>query len=201
MLIDAQVRRAAGGVAWYDRDGRHAARGRVDEDALAAMLRDPYFSLPPPKSTGRERFGEAFLDAPPQRVRLRALSLDDACATLTAFTARTVAAAVRTVAPAGTRVLASGGGANNPTLMRHLAEALRGYCVERAARVGIDVDAKEAVAFAILGYEALRGRPAGLPRVTGARGPRVLGSVAPLELGALLAKIERELAAAGSGGS
>src|SRR5581483_1053579 len=157
---------------------------------LTAMLADPYFALPPPKTTGRERFGAQFLDE--HQARLDALSLEDAAATLVALTAQALASAVDASASRDARVIVSGGGAQNPAIMRELQRRLRGRRVESSDVMNVRADAKEAVAFAILGYETLRGRAANVPRATGARAPVVLGAIAPYELGALLDKVRVE---------
>jgi anhydro-N-acetylmuramic acid kinase len=176
-----------------DRGGARAARGTVSPAALDELLRDPYFAALPPKTTGRERFGPAFLAE--HAAALAELSIDDGCATLAALTVETIAAEIeRADAEAG--VFVSGGGVHNTHLMRRLSERLgprRRVASSQAA--GIDPDAKEALAFAVLGYEALRGRPAGLPRVTGARSAAVLGAIAPHGLRELLVKMDAELAA------
>jgi len=188
--IDSYVIMRSDGRARYDRAGAYAAAGTVDERLLATMLDDAYFRAEPPKSTGRERFGTQFVTR--FRSQLDALSLHDALATLTALTVRTAGDAVRRYAPDAAHVVVSGGGAHNLTMLDGLRAALPNARVERSDAVGIDPDAKEAIAFAILGLETLRERPAGLPRVTGARGPRVLGAIAPAGLAALLARVESE---------
>jgi anhydro-N-acetylmuramic acid kinase len=194
MLLDAFVRERTGGACAFDRDGELAARGRADPAVLAALLADPYFRRDPPKSTGRERFGAAYLSA--HAPALARLSLEDGAATLAALTARSVAADVAAHAPPGARVVVSGGGARNPALLALLRGALgERYELLRSDTLGVDPDAKEAIAFALLGYETLRGRRAGLPGVTGAAFPALLGSIAPHELSPLLAKIEGEVAA------
>jgi anhydro-N-acetylmuramic acid kinase len=194
MLVDAFVARRSGGAETFDRDGAHAARGAADADVVAELIAREafYFALPPPKSTGRERFGEGLLDA--HTGLLAPLSLDDGCATLCALTATTVAESLATYGPRGARVIASGGGTHNATMMAMLAERLaeNGSTLERSDLYGIDPDAKEAVAFAVLAYETLRGRPASLPGATGALRPAVLGAIAPWGLAALLAKISGE---------
>ena len=190
MPIDTYVSLRSDGRARYDRAGAYAAAGTIDEALLAVLLADPYFGAAPPKSTGRERFGAGFVDR--NRARLDALAFNDAVATLTALTVRSVAGAVRAYAPQAARVFVSGGGAHNLTMLDGLAALLPGTAVVTSAAAGIDPDAKEAIAFAILGREALAGRAAGLASVTGARGPRVLGAIAPANLSALLASLEGE---------
>lgn len=188
MLLDAFVGQRTGEP--FDRDGAYARAGTVDEVLLARLLDDPYFIQPAPKSTGRERFGAQLLAA--HHEAFARLSTADGCATLVAFTVGPLAAAVSSHAPEA-RVIVSGGGARNSALLDFLRIMLPRATVEISDGLGIDADAKEAIAFAILGYETLRGRPAGLPRVTGARSAAVLGSIVPHELSALLAKVAREV--------
>jgi anhydro-N-acetylmuramic acid kinase len=161
----------------YDRDGRLAARGRPDETVLQELLADPFFAAPPPKSTGRERFGDEYAAGLHARV-----PGPDGLATAAELTARSVAAAVARWTPSGTEVVASGGGCHHPGLMaaleHHLA-ASGGHPLRRFGDLFFPGDAKEAVAFALLGYLTLRGQPGNVPAATGASGPRVLGSVTP----------------------
>lgn len=189
ILLDAFVRERTGEV--MDFDGMLTSKGTVDESLLDALLADPYFALEPPKSTGREQFGRQILDA--HRQTLGGLCVEDGCATLAAFTIRPLADAIRRYGARGARVILGGGGSRNPALVQMLRHALDDAPrIAQSDDFGISADAKEAVAFAILGYETLRGRPANLPRVTGARAPVVLGSIVPYELAVLLAKIGRE---------
>ncbi|GGA82604.1 anhydro-N-acetylmuramic acid kinase [Arenimonas soli] len=156
----------------YDRDGAFAARGQVDPALLATLLADPWFALPPPKSTGRDQFQLQWLQA-----QLDGQSPADVQATLCELSAATVAAALLREMPACRRLLACGGGVHNPELMRRLAARLPGVTVASTASVGIDPDFVEAAGFAWLARETLAGRPGNLPAVTGARGPRVLGAI------------------------
>ncbi|MFP4057977.1 MAG: anhydro-N-acetylmuramic acid kinase [Candidatus Brocadiia bacterium] len=180
MVLDGLSRALSGGRRALDRHGAAAARGRVDAARLRRWLRHPYFRKQPPKSTGRETFGEVFV---------RRL-LDDAggsteadlLATATALTAETVHQAYqRWLRPRGPvdEVLASGGGCHNRTLMRLLAERFRPVPVRTTDDFGIPADAKEAVAFAILARETVHGRPGNLPGATGASRPAVLGTIVP----------------------
>ena len=187
--IDSYVEARTAGNARFDRAGAFARAGTANEELLNVWLADPYFARHPPKSTGRERFGAPFLAR--HRAALDALPFADAVRTLTELTIRSTAAAIRAYAPAGARTIASGGGAHNLTLLDGLRAAVPGP-VETSDAHGIDPDAKEAIAFALLGYETLRERPAGLPHVTGARGPRVLGAIAPAGLAALFARVRAE---------
>lgn len=190
MLIDAFVRERTGGAQRYDVNGDLASRGAANDAALQALRQDPYFGQPAPKTTGREHFGAQFLRA--HDSYLRPLGLEDGAATLAALTAATLAAAIRDAAPAGARVLLSGGGRHNKAIVRGLRERLAEYCVEDSGMYGLDGDAKEAIAFAVLGYETLRGRAANVPRATGATRPALLGAIAPFELNALLRAMEAE---------
>jgi anhydro-N-acetylmuramic acid kinase len=188
--LDTYVALRTEGRERFDRDGAYAATGTFDVALLGMLLDDPYFRAEPPKSTGRERYGAGFVAQ--HRVALDALSLADAAATLTALTVRSVADAVLRHGPGAARVIVSGGGAHNAAMLAGLRAALPGIAIETSAGYGIDPDAKEAIAFAILGREALAERPAGLPRVTGARGPRTLGALAPAGLRELLHRIGGE---------
>jgi anhydro-N-acetylmuramic acid kinase len=190
MLIDAFVRARSDGTRTFDADGALAAAGTVDHVLLAAMLADSYFVLVPPKSTGREHFGTQFLAA--HAPMLDALSCQDGAATLTELTAAAVADAVRGMGMARSRIVCSGGGARNATLLRRIAQRLPDACVETSEGIGLHGDAKEAMAFAVLGYETLRGRAANLPRVTGATRGVPLGAIAPYELQRLIAEVENE---------
>ncbi len=190
MLIDALVRRRTGGEKAFDRDGAFAAAGRVDAALLEAMLDDEYFMRRPPKTTGRERFGEQFLAQ--HEALLCGISIEDAAATLAELTAASVADAIGREGLPMARVIVSGGGSRNPSMLERLAARLPRTRVETSDAMGIPADAKEAVAFAVLGYETLRGRPANIPTATGARRAVVLGSIAPYHLGAVLAQLDRE---------
>lgn len=168
--------------AWYtsrcsqpfDHDGAFAASGRVDAKLLAALLADPYFAAPAPKSTGREYFHLAWL-----RGRARVDNLDAASvqATLMELTARSVTQAVGEYASDADDVLVCGGGVHNSALLRRLRELLQPIPVHSTASAGLDPDFVEAVAFAWLAHQRLLGLPGNLPAVTGARGPRVLGAI------------------------
>jgi anhydro-N-acetylmuramic acid kinase len=189
-LIDQFVRERTGGELTYDDDGAFAAAGNVDETTLIEMLNDPYFAHPAPKSTGRERFGEQFLRE--RGASLASMSLEDGCATLTELTAVTIANAIAELGLGKARVLCSGGGAQNRVLLRRIAARLSGARVETTDAAGLPAKAKEAIAFAVLGYETLRERAANVPRVTGASHAVPLGAIAPHDLRRLLAVVEAE---------
>lgn len=193
MLIDAFVRERTRGERDFDGGGDFAARGRVDARLLDAMLADGYFRESPPKTTGRERFGSQFLSH--YREMLGRLTLEDGAATLTELTARSVAEAIDRAGYARARVIVSGGGVRNAALMRRLAARLDGASVEPSDAMDLPAHAKEAMAFAVLGYETLRGRASNVPAATGAARPVCLGAIAPHELSALLDAVARECAA------
>ena len=178
MLVDGYVARATLGRQAFDRDGALARAGRVDRAWLArALAADSFLDQPPPRSTGRERYGEVFLEA--HADALGAMTAQDAAATLTAYTVESVARAVREHLPeAPSQLIVSGGGALNPAMMEALAEALAPIEVtDSQAALGIPVLAKEAVAMAIIGDASLSGRPGNVPAVTGASRPAVLGKL------------------------
>jgi len=162
----------------FDRNGAWAAQGRADPTLLASLLAEPYFAAAPPKSTGRDLFNAHWLDGLLARMDWRGRH-EDAQATLAALTARTIADAIRTHAGGATDLLICGGGANNATLLRMLAMELAPRTVATTGDRGVAVEHVEALAFAWLAREALAGRPANLPTVTGARGTRILGAIYP----------------------
>ncbi len=143
-------------------------------------MRNRYFRRRPPKSTGREEFGANMLDRIVADARRMRIVDYDLVATVTALTARSIADACRRfILPRGPvdQLIVTGGGAQNPTLMRMIAAELPNLEVITAADVGVDGGAVEAVAFAILGYRMLRGRQGNIPSVTGARAPAILGKL------------------------
>jgi anhydro-N-acetylmuramic acid kinase len=176
-LLDAVVQLRSGGAERCDRNGRRALRGRVDRARLAALLDDPFLRRPPPKSTGRERYG--LREAEALLASWRG-SDEDLLATLAAFSAEAVAAACRDfLGGVPERALVGGGGVRNPALMDALARALPGIPIEPLDAAGVPAGAAEAVAFSLLGRNALLGIPNHLPRTTGARGARILGEIVP----------------------
>ena len=179
-VVDAVTRQLDPDLA-FDRDGKRARRGRPMPRALDVLLGDPYFAAPPPKSTGRERFGLEFAERLIELVRRAGGSDNDAIATATALTAESVARAIErwTPADAGDELVISGGGARNPALVEQLATRVQPRPIAPFDRLFFDGEAKEALVFAFLGYLTLRGEPGNLPGATGARGPRVLGHVTP----------------------
>jgi len=164
----------------YDHDGERARRGSADPGAVAWALSHSYFESPPPKSTGREVFGEPF--ARELQVRSNG-SDDDAVATAVAVVAESIATQIQRWVPAAGEVVVSGGGARNPALMDALHVQLGNHSIRSFGDLFFDGDAKEAVAFAYLAWRTTRGLAGNVPAATGARGPRVLGLVTGSDLG------------------
>lgn len=185
-LMDAAVALATGGERSFDRDGAMARMGRVDPDLLGRLLDDPFFRLPPPRSTGREHFGPALVERLAEERGLvqgrEGEGWPDLLATLAALTARSVAGAIQRWVPPRPvdEVVLAGGGASNPVLVEALADLLAPVPVHVGAEaLGIDPDAKEAAAFALMAWAHLHRIPANVPEATGASGLRVLGSLTP----------------------
>jgi anhydro-N-acetylmuramic acid kinase len=170
MVIDALALEFTNGRQSFDRDGRIAASGRINRKLLSQLLRDSYYRKPGPKSAGREQYGAVFV----KRMRESEPSLENLIATATALTAATIARALRGIEG---DLIVSGGGVHNRQLMAEIAAFLPRMQVAASADYGIDPDAKEAIAFAVLAYETWHGRPANLPSATGARRAVVLGDI------------------------
>ena len=178
MVMDALVSRMTGGRLRYDEGGALAARGRVSGELLAFLLDDPYLRRRPPKTTGREVYGAAYVDRLTTEAARLGLSEEDTLATATRFTAECVRHAIEQDCPARPeKLIVGGGGSLNPTLMAMLRDCLPHVRVMRNEDLGLDSSAKEAVAFAILANEYLFGQCGNVPRVTGARHPAVLGKL------------------------
>jgi anhydro-N-acetylmuramic acid kinase len=178
MVIDQLVSRITQGGQTYDRDGAIAASGALDPKLLAKLLRDKYFRAKPPKTAGREQYGAEFVT----KLLDTELSSEDLIATATALTAESIALGVRNFVTPEMRVdevFVSGGGTHNPTLMRMLTKAMNPIPVKESSEVGLDVDAKEAIAFAVMAYETAHQRPSNVPMATGARRSVVLGKLTP----------------------
>ena len=181
-LIDGVVRGFSSGREAFDRDGARASRGRPDAGLLARLLDDAFLRRPPPKSTGRERYGLAEAEALAAEWSRAGRGEDDLVATLLAFSVEAIRRACREfLSPAGAleRIFVGGGGAENPVVMAALARALAPVRVEPMDAAGVPARACEAMAFALLGRNALLGRPNHLPRCTGASRAAVLGEIVP----------------------
>ncbi|QKV90933.1 anhydro-N-acetylmuramic acid kinase [Streptomyces sp. NA02950] len=174
-LIDAAAAELTEGRLGYDADGAMAARGAVHPELLGRLLTEPYYARPAPKTTGKELFHTAYLRA--ALAEAGPVAPDDVLATVTELTARTVADAARSVH--ATEVIASGGGIRNPALMTALGRALGGIALRTSDELGLPAAAKEAYAFAVLGFLTAHGLAGTVPGCTGAHRPSVLGSLTP----------------------
>ncbi len=180
MVIDRLAEIVSDGQLSCDLDGALAAEGAVDRELLAQYMKHDYFALKPPKSTGREACGRDYADRFHHACQARKLGDADILATATALTAGSIADAFqRLLGGPVDEVLVSGGGAMNSALMAMLAEHLAPAKVLSTAEVGLDPEAKEALAMAILAVEAAYGRPNNSPAATGARRAAVLGKIVP----------------------
>lgn len=179
MVMDALVARMTNGKRQYDPGGRLAAAGKVDGTLLSCLVEnDGYLRLPPPKTTGREHYGAAFVDSLQAKGRAMGLSDADLLATATRYTAESIRIAVERFLPVRPgRMIVGGGGSRNPVLMRHLADVLPGCGVLTNEDIGLDSDSKEAAAFAVLANEALRMRCNNVPGATGANHSVVMGKI------------------------
>ena len=177
MLLDRAAEVLTQGQMHCDMDGKMAFAGKIQENFLQKwMSEEPYFTRKPPKSTGRELFGVQRCDV--YLKEMAGLPKEDILATLTAFTARSTAEAYKNFLPAlPDEVLLCGGGARNPAIAAMLQKELPTSRIGRTEDAGLPGDSKEAVAFAVLGYETMNRRPGNLPAATGAKGPVILGSI------------------------
>lgn len=175
MVMDALAAKLTNGRLGYDDGGRLAASGKVIPELLAHMLEDPYLAKQPPKTTGREYYGKDYVQS---LLAFGDYPLADVLATATRFTAESIALSLRRFAPRmPARLVVGGGGSRNPTLLRFLQDALPECRVQIQEDLGLDSDAKEAVAFALLANEALFGVCNNAPSATGARHGVVMGRI------------------------
>ncbi|HQT27275.1 MAG TPA: anhydro-N-acetylmuramic acid kinase, partial [Burkholderiales bacterium] len=173
MLMDAWIHLHLGKS--FDIDGKWASSGRVISGLLESLLADGYFSMPPPKSTGRDRFGIEWLEN----------HLDgsedpsDVQATLLLLTAKSISDSIGRHCASASEIYLCGGGSRNAALVKELRSLLRGRSILTTESLGIEVDHVEAAAFAWLARQAIKGLPGNLPEVTGSRGKRILGAIHP----------------------
>jgi len=160
----------------FDRDGQFAVAGRANADLLARLLAEPFFALPPPKSTGRELFSESWLAS---RIAGTSVSPEDVQATLVQLTARGIADAIARWCVGARELIVCGGGARNPSLMAALAREVPACTVKSSAALGLEPEHVEATAFAWLARAHCERTPGNLPSVTGAMGDRILGAHYP----------------------
>lgn len=164
----------------YDEDGKLAAHGKADTEIVQELLEDPYFSAAPPKSTGREMFSASYISRLVELCKSRGARDEDVIATAVELTALSIRDSYRRFVPEPvSEVLLSGGGARNPALFKSMERALAPTPVRDFSSLYFDGEAKEAVAFALLGYLFMQRRTANVPRATGAKGPRILGKLTP----------------------
>ncbi len=173
MVMDQLTEHLTRGKRRFDRNGAIAAKGHVNRPLLDALLADEYYKTRPPKTAGREQYGMEFSE----RLIATGLPMEDLIATATALTAATIAAGVTRFAPGTREVIASGGGTHNRQLMALIAAFLPDCRITTTAEFGIDPDAKEAIAFAILAHRTWHHRTGNLPRATGARKAVILGKI------------------------
>jgi anhydro-N-acetylmuramic acid kinase len=173
-LLDAATAWTTNGADAFDRDGARAARGTVNRAMLDELLREPYYALSPPKSTGKELFNLTYVR---HHLGNRDLVAEDLLATLSELTAATVADAVR--AHDVDELFVSGGGLHNSDLMTRIRRRLDGVRVSSTHALGIDPDAKEAVLIAVIGFLTVHGLTGTIPSCTGARRASVLGTITP----------------------
>jgi anhydro-N-acetylmuramic acid kinase len=180
MVIDALVRHFTRGRKRFDRNAEMAAKGELLPGLLSILLCDQYFSKLPPKTAGREQYGEGYLRALLSHREARRANPEDVIRTATILTALSILDAFHRSIKSTAKIeeiIVSGGGAHNPLLMAQLESGLNGVRVRAADELGVPGDAKEAFAFAVLACETLRKRPANVPGATGAKKAVVLGKV------------------------
>jgi anhydro-N-acetylmuramic acid kinase len=169
-LLDLAIAAGTGGAETFDRDGARARRGSVDSALLERLLTEPYYALPPPKTTGKELFHSEYLGSTD-------LSLDDLLATLAALTTETVARELERYGVE--RVVASGGGTRNRAIMDGLARRLPEVELETFEQLGVASESKEAVVFALIGFLTAHGLAGAVPSCTGAGRAAILGTITP----------------------
>jgi anhydro-N-acetylmuramic acid kinase len=180
MVIDALVRHFTRDRKMFDRHAELAVRGKLLPGLLAELLHDAYFRRSPPKTAGREQYGEKYVRHILTHAEARRANAADVIRTTTLLTALSIVDAMHRFVPARAGVselIVSGGGAHNPLLMAQIQAALPEIRLRTSDEFGVPGDAKEAFAFALLGWQTLQRRPSNVPRATGARKAVVLGKV------------------------
>jgi len=180
MVIDALVRHFTGGRKTFDRNAEMAGRGELLPGLLESLLRDKYFVRPPPKTAGREQYGEKYVRSLLAHPEARRAKAEDLVRTATILTALSILDALHRFVIPRTNIaelIVSGGGSHNPLLMAQIESGLRGMRVRPSGELGVPEDAKEAFAFAVLAWETLHHRPANVPGATGAKKAAILGKI------------------------
>ncbi|MBC7925791.1 MAG: anhydro-N-acetylmuramic acid kinase [Bryobacteraceae bacterium] len=174
MVVDQLISIHTKGAQQFDRGGAMAGKGRLNEKLLDTLLRSPFYRRKPPKSAGREQYGREFVE----ELILTGLPISDLITTATALTPASVSIALRRfVKHPVHELIVSGGGVHNRMMMSYLSRFLPGLRVRTSDEFGVNGDAKEAVAFALLAYETWNRRPSNVPSATGARRAVVLGKI------------------------
>lgn len=179
MLLDGLVLKGSAGKQQIDRNGRLGRKGRSHAALLKTLMTHPYLAKQPPKSTGREEFGDPYIAMVFRQTGAKRLSLQDALATSCEFVASTIVDSCRWLKGNVDEVILGGGGVKNLALMDALTEAFVPCPVRTMDQVGVDSNAFEALAFAVMAYQTILGVPTNVPAVTGARHPVVLGTIVP----------------------
>jgi anhydro-N-acetylmuramic acid kinase len=180
MVIDRIAKIFSKGKLHYDKDGKIAAKGKVNKKSLDEMMRHPFLRRLPPKSTGREEFGGAYTEEFIKKAKKRSISSEDMLATATAFTAVSISQAYKQFLPSmPDEVILCGGGARNKTLTNMLKQNLDKTIIRLTDDFGINCGAKEAVSFAILAYATIKGTANNVPGATGAEKSLILGKIIP----------------------
>ena len=178
MVIDQVVLRLTGGKLKWDENGEMAARGTVSQELLGWMLKDPYLQKKPPKTTGRELYGAAYVDQLLNEAEKLGLSTESVVATVTRFTAECIGLSwERFCTEKPELLIVGGGGAHNAALMEMIRQRLPAVRVVTNEDIGLNSDAKEAIAFAIMANECIFGGSNNVPGVTGARHPVIMGKI------------------------
>lgn len=179
MVLDELAKVFSGGEKSFDEGGILAKKGKSNKPLLEILLAHPYFKKRPPKSTGREMFGEHYARQILEHGARLEMKEADIMRTTAELTARAIGDACRSHSGAFDEVVVSGGGVHNETLVKEIMKSLKPAKILISDRLGIPSDAKEAIAFALLANETLAGHAGNLPSVTGASGPVVLGKIVP----------------------
>lgn len=179
MLLDGLIYRYTRGIQSFDRGGNLAGKGSINSDVFQRLMAHPYLRKIPPKTTGREDFGEQFLGAIFRFAQQKKVSKEDVLATCAWFTAVTVAGSRQWISGKIDEVIVGGGGVRNRTVMNNLKKVFSPVPVRMFEDMGWSSKAFEAVAFAVLAYQTIQGRPANIPSVTGASRPVILGTIVP----------------------
>jgi len=181
MLLDGLMLKGSAGKHRMDRNGRLGRSGRSHAAMLKSLWSHSYLAKHPPKSTGREEFGEAYIANVFRQARAKRLSLNDVLATSCEFVASTIVDSCRWLKGGVDEVIVGGGGVKNLALMDALSQAFAPRPVRTMDQVGVDSNAFEALAFAVMAYQTIHGVPTNVPSVTGARHAVVLGTIVPGE--------------------